>query len=336
VSHAHGLPALGEARCGSCHQDHLGLEGMVNTDQSLCSDCHTDLKARTKDASQLADATDFGTAHPEFRVRLPAWDATGAFAPQLTRLTPDLKENSGLKFDHALHLKPDLNSPGGRRTLECATCHVPDAGGLAMKPVNFETMCHDCHTLGFDTFAPDRQVPHAKVAEVVYMLDDYYAKRALEGGYTETSAPGFVQQRRRPGDQPLSQQETIEALSWARNKSRQVADSVFTGRACVTCHTVTRPAAPANVPGGGWQIAPVRVAGIWYGEARFTHAKHSTMTCNDCHKAAESKAATDLLIPDLTNCRQCHAGESGGSKVASTCIACHRYHQSATLQLKQL
>ena len=60
------------------------------------------------------------------------------------------------------------------------------------------------------------------------------------------------------------------------------------------------------------------------------------MNCNDCHKAAESKAATDLLIPDLTNCRQCHAGESGGSKVASTCIACHRYHQSATLQLKQL
>ncbi len=330
------LPALGEARCGSCHQDHLGLEGMVNTDQSLCSNCHTDLKERTKDASQLADATDFGTAHPEFRVRLPAWDATGAFAPQLTRLTPGLKENSGLKFDHALHLKPDLNAPSGRRTLECATCHVPDAGGLAMKPVNFETMCHDCHTLGFDTFAPDRQVPHAKVAEVVYMLDDYYAKRALEGGYTETSAPGFVQQRRRPGDQPLSQQETIEALSWARNKSRQVADSVFTGRACVTCHTVTRPSAPTNVPGGGWQIAPVRVAGIWYGEAKFTHAKHSTMNCNDCHKAAESKAATDLLIPDLTNCRQCHAGESGGSKVASTCIACHRYHQSATLQLKQL
>jgi hypothetical protein len=329
------LPQLGEAPCGSCHQDHLGLAGMVNTDESLCSDCHTGLQPRTQNASQLADAGDFGKTHPEFRVRLPAWDANGKFAPQLTRLAAGLKENSGLKFDHALHLKPDLNAPGGRRTLNCASCHVPDAGGLAMKPVNFETMCHDCHTLGFDTFAPDRQVPHAKVSEVVYMLDDYYAKRALEGGYTEASAPGFVQQRRRPGDAPLSQQETIEALSWARNKSRQVADSVFTGRACVTCHAVTRAAA-TNVPGGGWQIAPVRVAGIWYGEAKFTHAKHSTMQCKDCHPATSSNDATDLLIPDLANCRQCHSGADGGSKVASTCVACHRYHQSGTLQLKQL
>jgi hypothetical protein len=329
------LPELGEAPCGSCHQDHLGLAGMVDTDESLCSNCHTGLATRTKNASQLSDASDFGKAHPEFRVRLPAWDSAGKFAPQLTRLTAGLKENSGLKFNHELHLKPDLNAPSGRRTLQCDSCHAEDAGGLAMKPVNFETMCHDCHTLGFDTFAPDRQVPHAKVAEVVYMLDDYYAKRALEGGYTEASAPGFVQQRRRPGDAPLSQQETIEALSWARNKSRQVADSVFTGRACVTCHAVSRAAA-TNVPGAGWQIAPVRVSGIWYGDAKFTHAKHSTMQCKDCHAATTSKAATDLLIPDLVNCRQCHSGADGGSKVASTCVACHEYHQSKTLQMKQL
>jgi Cytochrome c3 len=331
------MPQLGEARCASCHQDHLGLEGMVNREEQLCSSCHTGLQARTANASQLADASDFGKVHPEFRVRLPAWDSAGRFAPQLTRLVPGLKENAGLKFNHALHLKPDLNSPGGRRTLDCASCHVPDAGGLAMKPVSFESMCHDCHTLGFDTFAPDRQVPHAKVAEVVYMLDDYYARRALEGGYTETSAPGFVQQRRRPGEAPLSQQQTVEALAWARGKSRQVADSVFTGRACVTCHTVTRPtAATAAGDATGWLIAPVRVAGIWYGEAKFTHAKHATMNCGECHKAAESTSSASLLIPDISNCRQCHAGESGGSKVASTCVDCHRYHQSTTLQLKQL
>lgn len=330
------LPQLGEARCVSCHQDHLGLAGMVNTGQHLCSDCHADLKTRTAGTSQLETATDFGKAHPEFRLRLPAWDTSGQFTPQLTRLTPQLKENSGLKFDHALHLKPGLNSPQGRRDLQCASCHQPDAGGLAMKPVAFESMCHDCHTLGFDTFAPDRQVPHAKVAEVVYMLDDYYAKRALEGGYSETSAPGFVQQRRRPGEASLSPQQTIEALSWARDKSRQVADSLFTGRACVTCHTVTRDAVAANTPGAGWKIAPVRVAGIWYAQAKFTHAKHSTMQCKDCHQADTSASATDLLIPGIDNCRQCHAGESGGSKVASTCIACHRYHQSENLLLKQL
>jgi hypothetical protein len=325
------LPQLGEARCASCHQDHQGLTGLVRTDQRLCADCHGGLKARTQNASALADVRDFGRDHPEFRVRLPAWDATGRFAPQLTVLSEGLKETSGLKFNHAKHLKPDLNSPKGRKTLACADCHAQDAGGLRMQPIAFEKMCHDCHTLGFDTFAPEREVPHAKVAEVVNVLDDYYAKLALEGGYNEASAPGFVQQRRRPGDPELSRQQQVEALAWAREKSRRVADSLFTGRACVTCHSVTTPTRDA-----GWKIAPVRVAGQWYGDAKFTHAKHGTMACKDCHAAEASSAATDLMIPGIANCRQCHAGEGGGSKVASTCIDCHGYHQSATLKLRQL
>ena len=33
--------------------------------------------------------------HPDFRVRLPVWDASGKFTPQLAALTPELKENSG-------------------------------------------------------------------------------------------------------------------------------------------------------------------------------------------------------------------------------------------------
>jgi len=325
------LPALGEARCASCHQDHLGPAGMVRTDQRLCGDCHTELPARTQNASRLGDATDFGTNHPPFRVRLPAWDANGAFAPQVAVPTAQTRENSGLKFNHEKHLKPDLNTPQGRKSLTCASCHTPDAGGLAMQPIAFETMCHSCHTLGFDTFAPGREVPHAKVAEVSFMLDEFYARRALEGGVEDREAPGFVQTRRRPGDPPLSRQEQAEALTWARDKARKVADSVFTGRACVTCHSVTPPQADQ-----GYRIAPVRVAGIWYDTARFSHNKHETMGCKDCHAAATSQQASDLLIPDIANCRQCHAGAHGGSKVASTCIDCHAYHQSPTLKLKSL
>ncbi|MEO8673654.1 MAG: cytochrome c3 family protein [Tahibacter sp.] len=325
------LPALGEARCATCHQDHQGRSGMVRTDQSLCSDCHRDLKTRTAGSSTLDGVSDFAKQHPDFRVRLPAWDNAGKFAPQLTALTDSLKENSGLKFNHLKHLKPGLNTPGGTRSLVCSNCHSNDAGGLRMQPIAFETMCHDCHRLGFDTLAPDREVPHAKIAEVVFTLDEFYAKRALEGGYDDTSAPGFVQQRRRPGEPSLSRQEQVEALAWAREKSRRIADSVFTGRACVTCHTITPPAGDAN-----WKIAPVRVAGQWYGDAKFTHAKHGTMTCKDCHAAETSPSATDLLIPGIANCKQCHAGENGGSKVASTCIDCHGYHQSTTLKLRQL
>jgi predicted CXXCH cytochrome family protein len=78
------------------------------------------------------------------------------------------------------------------------------------------------------------------------------------------------------------------------------------------------------------------VAGIWYAKARFTHASHTTMQCTDCHDAATSKASTDLLIPGVENCRQCHAGEAATDKVPTTCIGCHGYHDSDHLILAEL
>ncbi len=325
------IPELGDARCATCHKDHNGTRGMVSTDQRLCADCHADLKTRTRGASAVVDIADFGNAHPEFHVNLPGWSAANLFTPKSMPWTAGLKENSGLKFNHQIHLKSGgLNTPGGRKTLDCVNCHVADAGGAAMKPIAFETMCHECHQLGFDTLAPEREVPHAKVEAVVYTLDEYFARRALEGGYADARAPTIVQERRRPGSPPLSRQETVEALAWARDRSREAARTVFTGKACVTCHTVTPPG-PTSAE---WNVAPVRVSGLWYVEAKFTHAKHETMTCADCHAGAEtSKASNDLLIPGIDNCRQCHAGANSSGKVSSTCIACHDYHRSPLLTL---
>ncbi len=327
------LPQLGNAECRSCHQDHQGLRGLVRTDQRLCADCHADLKARTKNASAFEDVRDFGTTHPQFKIDLPAWDADGKFAPKRVTFADNLQENSGLKFNHLKHLKAEgVNAPKGHRVLECATCHVPDAGSAKMRPVNFQAICHDCHTLGFDPLAPDREVPHGKVNEVVYTLNEYYAKVALEGGYMDQKSPAIVQERRRPGSPPLSQQQQQEALAWARERSRTVTESLFTGRACTTCHKVTAPRDPNDT----WHIAPVRVSGVWYADAKFTHAKHTTVKCDDCHAARKSETASDLLIPGITNCRACHGGAYAKDKVATTCISCHDYHQSATLKMGTL
>ena len=328
------LPALGEARCAHCHRDHNGTDGLIIRDQVLCSECHSDLRRETADATTLGDVEDFGDAHPQFSVNLPQWDANGAFAPVRTSLaTPRIEEQSGLKFPHDAHLDPKgINAPDGKKVLSCASCHQPDAGGAAMKPIDFEPMCQECHRLDFDIREPQRQVPHGKIAEIQYMLDEFYARRALEGGYGDAAAPPQVQQRRRPG-QALSRQEQAEALAWAREKSRKVGEDLFTGRACTVCHTVAlRP--DAENP---WYVAPVRVNGIWYAKAAFTHAKHeANMKCGDCHAAADSKASSDLLIPGIDNCRQCHAGEGARDKVASTCIACHGYHDSEFLVLSEL
>jgi hypothetical protein len=324
------LPQLGDAACRTCHQDHQGERGLIRRDPRLCTDCHANLRARTQGASQFADVRDFGNAHPEFKIDLPAWDANGRFTPQRVTWAADRKENSGLKFNHAKHLQPDgINAPRGHRVLGCADCHVADAGGAKMRPIDFASQCHDCHSLGFDPLAAGREVPHGKVSEVIYTLNEYYARVALEGGYQDTKSPAIVQERRRPGSPPLSQQQQQEALAWAREQARRVTESLFTGRACTTCHKVTPPRDADDT----WHVAPVRVAGVWYADAKFTHAKHSTVKCDDCHAARQSQTASDLLIPGIGNCRACHGGADAKDRVASTCIACHDYHQSPTLRM---
>ena len=150
-------------------------------------------------------------------------------------------------------------------------------------------------------------------------------------GAIGTTAPLVVQQRRRPG-QAMSRQEQVDALIWARERARTIGESLFTGRACTTCHAVT----PGRQAGDPWMIAPVRVAGIWYAKSQFTHARHTTMQCAQCHDARASNTATDLLIPGIANCRQCHGGEAASTKVPTTCVACHGYHEHDALILAEL
>ena len=39
-----------------------------------------------------------------------------------------------------------------------------------------------------------------------------------------------------------------------------------------------------------------------------------------------SNKSSDVLIPSIKVCRDCHAGERSTSLLASTCIDCHRFH----------
>ncbi len=317
------LAELTGTRCASCHKDHNGLRGLIRQDQALCADCHRDLIARAPE-TVLDNVADFSANHPEFKVELAAWDGDGNYWPRREPLNSDvLSEDSNLKFPHDKHLDPaGVNAPAGTRVLDCGSCHRVEPGGGKMLPVAFESMCQDCHTLGFDLQSPERQVPHGKVAEVLFMLEEYYANRALEGGYADVTAPSVVRQRRRPGTR-LSRAETQEALAWARSKSRRVGEDLFEGRACSVCHRVERQ---GTVEAASWRVRPVRVAGVWFEKAAFSHGSHTTMPCESCHGARESSASDDVLIPGIANCRACHGGETARRKVASTCITCHRYH----------
>ena len=56
------------------------------------------------------------------------------------------------------------------------------------------------------------------------------------------------------------------------------------------------------------------------------HEAHRQETCESCHAAGKTAKASDLLLPDLASCRECHGGEGSKAEVATGCALCHNYH----------
>lgn len=318
-------PVLGSVRCASCHLEHNEPEQLVNQHQGLCGDCH----AVTPPPAGLESAGDFLLDHPEFKVSLlvPANldDGTTEWSTRHLLLTDAQgAEQSNLEFDHAAHLDADgIVTPDGRRVIECADCHVAEPGGAGFEPVSMDEHCSRCHTLSYDPDDPTRTVPHGDPASVVQSLIEYYSARLLG------EDPAAVQQRvRRPG-QALSRADRDRAAAEARAEAIAVAEDLFERRACSTCHIVTKLDGRQAVP---WHVEPVKLTARFFVHANFTHAAHRTeiSACTDCHAAMTSTAASDLLIPGIDNCRECHgsgyARRNAAGQTPSTCVMCHNFH----------
>lgn len=326
------LQTLKETRCATCHKEHYGEHALIRFDSGLCADCHEDLQqtiaTQFDTKTDLLNASDFGTDHPEFRVTLVSLDYEGVESRERISLNEGgLQERSNLKFPHDTHLKEEgVKGPEGNVKLNCASCHIPEPGGAEMRPIDMETLCQDCHRLTFEPKDPQRQVPHGDVREVLYALQEYYAAQALAGDYQDESAPAVVRTRRRPGSR-LSEAERLEALDWACKKTAQVSTEVFEARLCGSCHEVRKlPSDPLQPCMAQWDVLPARVAQTWLPKAQFTHAKHKTMDCKECHPASTSPSSKDILLPPIDNCRQCHGGTKAVEKLRSTCVDCHGFH----------
>lgn len=306
-------------RCATCHTEHNGPLPIRSERQQLCADCHDELD-RDLPQTELLNASDFGNAHPEFRATV--WTDPTAGKQVRISLDENPKEVSNLRFPHKTHLDPKkMKDPetGQNTQLECASCHVPEAGGALMKPLIMEDNCGGCHKLTFDQDAPKRTVSHGKPAEVYREVQEFYAARALEGGVSEPEAPAVV--RRRPGT-PLATEERLEALAWSRQKADWAARYLFSKSQCGSCHVLTNTAGtPEEL-----SVAPVKVAAVWHPKARFDHGAHQDVVCADCHAASESVESSDVLLPKIAVCRDCHGGEAVSDRVPSPCVTCHAFH----------
>lgn len=319
------VAVLGQSRCASCHLEHNEPPELVNRDQGLCADCHADLPAGV----ELGAATDFLGQHPDFRPSLlrpplPGDDAAEWTVQRVALDDPGLIDRSRLKFDHSIHLDAKgLATPDDRRVLVCADCHQVETGGARMLPVSMDEHCSGCHTLNFDPDDPEREVPHGEPGKVLQVLIEYYSARLLGD---DPEATG--RRLRRPG-QALTRADRDRVAGEARIKALAVAQDIFERTTCANCHEVSSNGEGGAVP---WRVETVKLTREFYPRAVFSHRAHDTEAtdCGLCHAAADSESSSDVLMPGIATCRECHgsalARRNHSGQIASTCIMCHRFH----------
>lgn len=331
------IKPLQEARCASCHREHYGEFGLAEQNQryvgTQCGACHGNIAARLPD-TKTQNATDFGRDHPQFRVLVRQ-----AEGERLQRVRPDgrtpLKDKSGLKFAHDVHLDPaGVRGPGGKTNLACADCHTPSADGLGFQRVTMKDNCQSCHMLKFEAAAFNREVPHGSVEDALTTLREFYGYAGAEKlPLNARPAPGAVAVAR-PG-KAMEAGSFASSPGTARGRAAAAAVDLFERTSCMVCHEVTRitGAGKPGTPGSDlpqWDIAPVSAAHPWMPKSQFKHASHRSAPCADCHAAAKSTSSSDVLMPDIARCRTCHTGGVPlKSKVTSDCGMCHGFHQTS-------
>lgn len=310
--------------CASCHVEHRGAVRLAATGNRDCEQCHRDLETTTGRLTVAKSVGALNDGHPEFAAKsLPA----GASA----KAGEGAKDPAVLKFNHEVHMKPDLRGPNGSMQLECTTCHMPgrrspgEDGPAAteraarsrrvdnMAPVTYAKDCASCHPLFFDPLI-DAVAPHdtpEKVhAMVTQSLREFIAKNPSQIGRPDpvrgripVNFPGPMRQVRNAADWVEARTATVQQVLWSKT--------------CAECHTIVHR--PVSLP----QVVATNVPAGWMPHARFDHAAHQMTSCTSCHAAQTSRLTADVLMPSIATCQQCHKPSRGAE---SRCFECHDYH----------
>ena len=317
VGHAFGRE--GPGACVDCHVEHQGMRAMDPPREQFCANCHGSLKDRISD-THLGNASDFGTAHPQFR----AWVVTNAESRKLAAISLDAhpSEDNGLTFSHQAHLdrmggvaKMAMTlgkSQGYGSALGCADCHKPSSDGAGFQPVSMERDCEACHSLAYSrvggTFLKLR---HGDIPQMLAQLSMARPVQALG-----TS-------RARPGDFGRSNYASGGVYHANFRLTGVAAQAMAPNGICGECH---KP----QMNGGKLSVRPVTLVSRYMPNGWFDHAAHTQTRCAECHAAATSQSSSDVLLPKVAECRSCHMGETAAKpKVPSSCAMCHAYHKSA-------
>ena len=299
--------------CSSCHLEHRGPVRLAATTNRECEQCHLDLTTTAGRLTVAKNVGAFNDAHPEFAAK-----RQGA------------RDRAVLKFNHDVHMKPDLRSPTGATELECAMCHAPAmrpvAAGAApaprwakprdsMSPVTYAGDCASCHPLYFDPLI-DALAPHDTPEKVHAMVTQSLRAFIVENP-DQIGKPDPVRGRI-PVNFPEPMQIVNSPSEWVEVRTAAV-ERLLWAKTCAECHTI-EPRAPLP------RVVPTNVSTAWMPHARFDHSAHQMTSCTSCHAAETSRETADILMPSISTCQQCHKPTRGAE---SRCFECHEYHDWA-------
>ena len=342
---APALAAVATEQCTTCHAD---LESASTETPTLVA----------SDAFHIAAFCDEHDGHPKENYGHQEFAIGGTKAAERKRLGSTPKppsDASHIKFSHKVHLSKDLLGPD--RTLfvqlVCADCHrgpfetaslhfakrapgvqpttsaatTPDERPIEFAPaeapqyfapIRYAEHCAACHPHTFDPRID--AAPHDT---------PYVVRRFLEGAYAR-----YAREKRKIRDptariHPIDEAEETSAASrekWAKNKVRWAENLLYRQECrsdrdcrmrCQQCHFLEAQQG-AETP----VVVPTAIPIRWLPQSRFDHARHRDVACRQCHDAADSTKATDVLMPKLETCQRCHAPD----RASDRCAECHTYH----------
>ena len=324
--------------CTECHLEHKGIARLAHTSEKACTECHSDLK--TKNGEK-----------PKVEAKIASFSANSGH-PEFTPLRPGQSDPGTVKFNHNTHLKAPIRGPKGNVELKCVDCHRPGgsvqewpyghtvpladnpnnvamAAALTdqsnthahvsqrayMGPVDYYEHCADCHTLVYDSSISE-PAPHDKPdkvrAFVIAKLKEYIAAHPDAIRSTNTLVAQI------PGRKPMPPPRN--AAEWVSQHTTD-AELLLWHKGCKECHSLIYPSETA-LP----EVPKANVTVRWMKKGEFDHAAHQMLQCVACHsKANNSKETSDVLLPGIETCRECHSPNKSQA-AQSDCFECHIYH----------
>ena len=261
----------------------------------------------------------------------------GAWTDSRVDYSETAREQSNLKFSHALHMDPAKVNESGA-ALECDSCHASNPDNDAhFIPVTMENSCISCHTLGIDIEDDQRQLPHGEPKAVVRALEEYLSYQYVNPNFRQNREQLHVRTRSVPGKPMVKTtfdvnpcEQLDQVFTCVSDEVEELSRQQFELSGCITCHEVssdtTKPVSER------WEILPVRLQGDWYSEHTFDHRAHlsgeadnDNQYCLACHFATTSEESHDVLVPGMQNCLQCHV-QGDDNTVELDCLNCHQFH----------